>query len=117
MGFISFIVGLFTKKEVKENVEKKREIVIPVKEVASVSTEVKKKPSKPKTEQKSEEKLTVKDIKSKVKKTQEEVKSKKINASPAAIKLAKENGIDLNNVTGTGKEGSITKTDVANIIK
>jgi pyruvate/2-oxoglutarate dehydrogenase complex dihydrolipoamide acyltransferase (E2) component len=35
-----------------------------------------------------------------------------INASPAAKKLAEENGIDLTAVTGTGTNGGITKADV-----
>jgi 2-oxoisovalerate dehydrogenase E2 component (dihydrolipoyl transacylase) len=34
------------------------------------------------------------------------------NASPAARKLAKEHGIDLNEVRGTGKNDTITKLDV-----
>lgn len=35
-----------------------------------------------------------------------------IHASPAAAKLAEEIGVDLADVTGTGKGGSITKGDV-----
>ncbi len=38
------------------------------------------------------------------------------SASPAARKLADESGIDINNVTGTGRDGRITKEDVAKAI-
>lgn len=38
----------------------------------------------------------------------------KVIASPSARRLAKEKGIDLNNLTGTGPEGRITKDDVLN---
>jgi pyruvate dehydrogenase E2 component (dihydrolipoamide acetyltransferase) len=36
----------------------------------------------------------------------------KVIASPSARRLAKEKGIDLNNLTGTGPEGRITREDV-----
>ncbi|MBX0289718.1 E3 binding domain-containing protein [Hymenobacter sp. HSC-4F20] len=39
-----------------------------------------------------------------------------VNASAAAKKLAEENGIDLNTVTGTGSNGGITKADVEKAI-
>jgi len=75
--------------------------------------------------------LTVKDIKSKVKKSSEKTEVKrstrnsntnkpvreKLRASKSAIKLAKENGIDLRNVKGTGKNGNIIKSDVENFLK
>ena len=35
-----------------------------------------------------------------------------VSASPAARKLAEENGVDINEVTGSGKSGRITKDDV-----
>ncbi len=35
-----------------------------------------------------------------------------LSASDAAIKLASENDVELENVTGTGKDGNITKGDV-----
>ena len=35
-----------------------------------------------------------------------------VSASPAARKLAEEEGIDMQSVTGTGKDGRITKDDV-----
>lgn len=40
--------------------------------------------------------------------------SDEVIAAPAARKLAAEKGIDLASVTGTGKDGRITKEDVAN---
>lgn len=40
----------------------------------------------------------------------------KLNASEAAAKLAEENKIDLATVTGTGKDGAITKGDVQKAI-
>lgn len=36
-----------------------------------------------------------------------------VSASPAARKLAEENGVDLNRVIGSGKSGRITKDDIA----
>ena len=36
-----------------------------------------------------------------------------VSASPAARKLAEENGVDLNQVIGSGKSGRITKDDIA----
>ena len=83
-----------SKKEVKV-VEKESEVV----EVKNV-----------------EERVTAKEIKSAVKKPRVK-KEPKFKASKAAIKLAKENNIDLTKVTGTGKEGNITVTDIKNIIK
>jgi pyruvate dehydrogenase E2 component (dihydrolipoamide acetyltransferase) len=38
----------------------------------------------------------------------------KVIASPSARRLAKEKGIDLKNITGTGPEGRITREDVLN---
>ena len=38
----------------------------------------------------------------------------KVIASPSARRLSKEKGIDLNNLTGTGPEGRITREDVLN---
>lgn len=35
-----------------------------------------------------------------------------VNATPAAIELAEEMGVDLSEVEGTGKDGSILKGDV-----
>jgi pyruvate dehydrogenase E2 component (dihydrolipoamide acetyltransferase) len=41
-------------------------------------------------------------------------RSDKVIASPSARRLAREKGIDLKNVTGTGPEGRITRQDVLN---
>ena len=38
-------------------------------------------------------------------------------ASPAARKLIEENGLDTDNITGTGKDGRITKEDVLNALE
>ncbi|HCF71170.1 MAG TPA: 2-oxo acid dehydrogenase subunit E2, partial [Syntrophomonas sp.] len=40
----------------------------------------------------------------------------KVKISPAARKLAEENGIDYSRITGTGPEGRITREDVENAI-
>ena len=40
----------------------------------------------------------------------------KVNASPAAVKLALENGIDLSGVVGTGKDGKILIKDVRDLV-
>jgi 2-oxoglutarate dehydrogenase E2 component (dihydrolipoamide succinyltransferase) len=39
-----------------------------------------------------------------------------VSASPAARKLAEEEGIDMHSVTGTGKDGRITKDDVTQAV-
>lgn len=50
-----------------------------------------------------------------VQKLQEELRTEiQIQATPATRRLAKELGIDLTNVKGTGKEGRITEEDVRN---
>jgi pyruvate/2-oxoglutarate dehydrogenase complex dihydrolipoamide acyltransferase (E2) component len=101
MGIISFFKSLFSKKEVikAEKLEVSKEI-----KSEEVKVEV------------IEEKITAKEIKSTIKQTKSK-KEPKFKASKAAIKLAKENGIDLTKVSGTGKEGSITVNDVQKLIK
>lgn len=39
-----------------------------------------------------------------------------IDATPAAIKLAAQNGIDLTTVTGSGTDGRILKSDIEALI-
>lgn len=39
-------------------------------------------------------------------------KEDEVNATPDAIELAKENGVDLSTVEGSGKDGRILKSDV-----
>jgi len=48
--------------------------------------------------------------------SQSETKSSKIKAIPQVRKFAKDNDVDLSNVTGTGAGGKITKEDVVNFI-
>lgn len=43
-------------------------------------------------------------------------KNTKIKAAPSIIKLADENGVDLSEVVGTGKNGALTKKDVEDYI-
>jgi 2-oxoisovalerate dehydrogenase E2 component (dihydrolipoyl transacylase) len=44
-------------------------------------------------------------------------KTKKMRYSPAVLKLSQEHGIDLNQVTGTGLDGRITRKDVLKVIE
>ena len=44
-------------------------------------------------------------------------RTKKMRYSPAVLKLSQEHGIDLNQVSGTGLEGRITRKDVLKIIE
>ncbi|MBC7239091.1 MAG: E3 binding domain-containing protein, partial [Chloroflexi bacterium] len=46
-----------------------------------------------------------------------EVKEEEINASPLAKRIAKEKGVDLRLVKGTGEGGRITKEDVLRFIE
>ena len=43
--------------------------------------------------------------------------SKKVLATPAVRKMAVENEVDLNNITGSGKEGRILKEDILKYIE
>ena len=103
MGIISFFKNLFGAK--------KTETIEVVKEQPKVEALKKVEKKEPKVE----EKVTAKEIKSAVKNPKPK-KEPKFKASKAAIKLAKENGIDLTKVKGTGKEGSITVNDVRKVI-
>jgi pyruvate/2-oxoglutarate dehydrogenase complex dihydrolipoamide acyltransferase (E2) component len=106
MGLISFFKNLLNRN--KEVIETKKELVKEEPRVEAKKVEKK----EPKVV---EEKVTAKEIKSAVK-TSKPKKEPKFKASKAAIKLAKENGIDLTKVKGTGKEGSITINDVQKLI-
>ncbi|MCS6819235.1 MAG: dihydrolipoamide acetyltransferase family protein [Chitinophagales bacterium] len=46
---------------------------------------------------------------------QQEIESERIKASPLAKKIAKEKGIDLRNIKGTGEEGRIVKRDLEQV--
>lgn len=107
MGIISFFKNLFGAK--------KTETIEVVKEQPKVEDLKKVEKKEPKKEPKVEEKVTAKDIKSAGRKPKVK-REPKFKASKAAIKLAKENGIDLTKVKGTGKEGSITVNDVRKVI-
>ncbi len=63
-------------------------------------------------EEKVEEKQEVKEVEQKVKKEKSDTKSKRIKASPKAKRLAKELGVDLSKVEGTGPGGAISEQDV-----
>ena len=52
-----------------------------------------------------------------VKKEMPPERTKKMRYSPAVLKLSQENGIDLNQVSGTGLDGRITRKDVLKIIE
>ena len=52
-----------------------------------------------------------------VKKEMPPERTKKMRYSPAVLKLSQEHGIDLNQVSGTGLEGRITRKDVLKIIE
>lgn len=104
MRFISFIKGLFGFKKSEKVVEKA--VFVPVKDEPIKEAPLKKEV---------QEKLTAKEIKSKVRKPR--VNTPKFSASKAAIKLAKENGIDLTKVKGSGKDGNITKSDIELLLK
>lgn len=43
-----------------------------------------------------------------------EIKSQNVNASPSVRKLAREQGIDIQKVEGTGRDGKITRDDILN---
>jgi len=43
-------------------------------------------------------------------------KNTKVKAAPSIIKLAEDNGVDLSEVVGTGKNGALTKKDVEDYI-
>ncbi|MGI6605198.1 MAG: 2-oxo acid dehydrogenase subunit E2 [Firmicutes bacterium] len=45
-----------------------------------------------------------------------EIKETRVRATPAAKRMAREKGVDLAQVTGTGPEGRITETDVENFL-
>lgn len=64
-------------------------------------------------EEKKEEKVSSENSSSEVKKTQNNGSSdSRLKASPLAKKLAKDKGIDIGNVQGTGENGRIVKRDV-----
>ena len=52
-----------------------------------------------------------------VKKEMPPERTKKMRYSPAVLKLSQEHGIDLNQVSGTGLEGRITRKDVLKVIE
>lgn len=48
---------------------------------------------------------------------EDDTQTDEIKASASAKKIAKEAGLDLSTIEGTGKDGLITKTDVENALK
>jgi len=61
-----------------------------------------------------DENQEVKEIEAKVEKEKPETSSKRIKASPKAKRLAKELGVNLSKVEGTGPGGAISEQDVEN---
>lgn len=57
------------------------------------------------------DKISVKDLK-----TLADPPKKKINASPGAQQFARDNGIDIEGVTGTGAEGKVLLKDVKTVV-
>jgi len=57
------------------------------------------------------EKISVKDLKQ----LAEGPKKQKANASPSAAQFARDNGIDISTITGTGAEGKVLLKDVKNL--
>lgn len=57
------------------------------------------------------DKISVKDLKGLA-----EPPKKKVNASPGAQQFARDNGIDIETVTGTGENGKILLKDVKNLV-
>ena len=45
------------------------------------------------------------------------VSFERVHASPAVRRIARERGVDLNQVTGTGRKGRITKTDLDHLVR
>ena len=57
------------------------------------------------------DKISVKDLKGLT-----EPPKKKVNASPGAQQFARDNGIDIETVTGTGENGKVLLKDVKNVV-
>jgi pyruvate dehydrogenase E2 component (dihydrolipoamide acetyltransferase) len=98
------------EKEVKqeEKAEEKIERKKPAKEVKAETKEVKQKPKEEKIEEKPEEK------REKPQEEKEEVQesAEEIAAIPNALRLARELGININDVKGSGAQGKILEKDV-----
>ena len=94
---------------------------VPVTKVIAILTDKPDEPIPPdylaKLEKKAKKVPTIEEKVAVEKRKEKEGEEKRIKASPLAKKIAKEKGIDLSQVKGTGPGGRITREDVLNFLK